>query len=122
MLLHDLAHKGVEEHVLQIAAREGLPIPRGVSAGPELMPGLDLFFRAFVDLRTCAADGGPVPWTAVEQWADAYDLDPDQRRALHHHTRKMDEAFLEHVGKERARRDAKAVRTRNAGPRKGHRG
>jgi hypothetical protein len=104
-----------------MAAREGLPIPKGMSAAPELWPGLSLYFSAYVDLRTCAADGGPVPWTATDQWATSNDLDGDQRRALHHHVRAMDGAFLDHVAKERKSRDAKAIRGRNGSPRKAHR-
>jgi len=69
---------------------------------PELMPGLQLYTRAFRELSTCRQIGmgiGPIPWTAVNDWINQNDLTQDQAETLRHHIQAMDQAYLEWVNK-----------------------
>lgn len=37
---------------------------------PPVPRGADIFFVAFRDLVSCRVPDGPIPWTAVMEWAD----------------------------------------------------
>jgi hypothetical protein len=61
-----------------------------------------LYYLAYMDLDSCRSVGfaeGPIPWTAVQLWAQVHDLDKDTTAALHHHVREMDKAYLKHRSK-----------------------
>ena len=52
-----------------------------------------LCVRAWQDLETCRSVGmavGPIPWTAVQEWALASGLDRDSTRLLHDVIRYVD--------------------------------
>lgn len=52
-----------------------------------------LCVRAWHDLETCRSVGmgaGPIPWTAVQEWARAGGLDRDSTRLLHEVIRYVD--------------------------------
>ena len=116
MLLYNLDHGEAEGHVIRMAAQEGLPLPKEIENAPRLLPGLGVYFGAFMDLRSCAEADGPIPWTATRQWADENELEPAQRRALFHHMRALDRAF----GDWRSKKEkAHAVRVQQAGKRHG---
>lgn len=38
---------------------------------------------------------GPIPWSAIERYAEANDIEGDQREDLHFHVRALDRAYLE---------------------------
>lgn len=79
--------------------REGLPLPDRIQNAPELLPGLELYWLAFMELtdsRTIGMGLGPIPWKVVHDYCVAYDLDEEQREAMHHHIRELDAAYLEH--------------------------
>lgn len=62
--------------------------------------GLEFYFRAFIDLTTCRGSGwtvGPIPWSEVQAYADAYDLDEEEADTLHYHIAQMDAAFLKKI-------------------------
>lgn len=70
---------------------------------PSLVPGLDFYFAAFNELTTCRAVGmgaGPIPWTAIQEYADRQELDGEDRACLLYLVRAMDNAYLEHGRKE----------------------
>lgn len=114
----------------QLAQRNQLDkVPPAIREAPELTLGLGGFYEAFWDLHTCRPLGmseGAISWLAIDAYATARGLDPDQREDLHHHIRIMDRAYLEHLSKQRekeSKRGGKAqpgpVRAPNA---KGGRG
>lgn len=118
MLAYDLDHGEAEQHVLLAAAREGFPIPAVIEQAPRLLPGLDLFYAAFLQLRTCAAPDLPVPWTAIREWATEHELDPAQRRAVFHHVRELDRTLMEwRRAKEKRHEQSRKVRQGHAKPR-----
>ncbi len=76
------------------------PLPKALADAPELLPGLDLYYYAFVDLSTCRSMGfgpGPIPWTAISEYARARGLEREQTDDLFYHIPLLDAAYLEHV-------------------------
>lgn len=84
--------------IIEECLRFGQPLPDKIREAPELLPGLELYYRAFFRLSTCRQIGmglGPVPWTAVQEYARVLELEPDQAEALRYHIERMDNAFLD---------------------------
>jgi hypothetical protein len=82
--------------VLQ-SIRQGLPVPSRIADAPELLPWLRPVYNAFTELSTCRHDSGPIPWTAIQSYAEAYGYDNDEFELLRFTRliRSMDRAYLE---------------------------
>lgn len=106
-----------EAHILDQAHRNNMPIPDKIKNAPELLPGLDLYFVAFMELSTCRTVGmgeGPIPWTAMRDYAIDHlgveeGIEFDRFVSL---IRGMDIAYLEYQDKKRDS-DAKANKGRS---------
>lgn len=61
---------------------------------PEIDEGLAVYWMAFWDLSSCRTDAGMIPWTAVQLWANTYDLDEEVTEELHFLIREMDNVFI----------------------------
>ena len=64
--------------------------------------GLELFYGVYVDLSSCRPIGwgpGPIPWTAVDQYARRYGIVGEQFDDLVYYIRAMDLAYLAHYDK-----------------------
>ena len=84
------------------ALARGMPIPEKIRNAPTLLPGLELYYDAFLDLNSCRQLGmgvGPIPWMAVSDYAVAMGLSREQTEDLHHHMRAMDNAYSEYWSK-----------------------
>lgn len=91
-----------EEWVARDAEMQGHPIPDRIANKPTLLPGLEIYHKAFHRLSTCRSMGfgmGPVPWTAIEAYSTAMGFDDRHRHDLHYHMRAMDSTFLNHSNK-----------------------
>lgn len=85
-----------------------MPIPARIQNPPELKPGLELFYSAWTELDSCrpAAFGPmPIPWTAMQQWAEVNELDEIQTEELMFFLPRMDKAFLEWHAKKKKKKD-----------------
>lgn len=74
--------------------------PADIKVAPELNLGLDLYYEAFWCLTTCRSLGmgiGPIPWTAVMEYCDRYQIEDDQRDDMVYHINQMDDAYRKHV-------------------------
>lgn len=72
--------------------------------GPELSIGDSFYLQSFRDLNTCRQIGmslGPIPWTAMIQYADRFGLDEDLIDDFIYIMRIMDEAYIEHSNKKK---------------------
>lgn len=68
-------------------------------------PYAELYYFAFVDLGSCRFyEGGEIPWTAIRDYAEEYELDEDQRVILYNVIRSVDIWFLKELH-ERAEKD-----------------
>lgn len=83
-------------------------IPSDVTGGPDLMPGLDWYLRAFEALSTTRqiATGalGPIPWTAISEYGHRYEVTPLLFEYLAHHIAWMDAEYLKWEEKESKKR------------------
>lgn len=94
----------VERGIIEAAIRRRQPLPERVQNAPTLLPGLELFYIAFLELSTCRHIGfvsGPIPWTAVDAYATRHRYDDELRTELEHHIHAMDEAYLKYWEKKR---------------------
>jgi hypothetical protein len=60
--------------------------------------------NAFHRLGTCRQLGmgiGPIPWSAIEDYAVRYGLDEYQAHALKYHMARMDDAYLTWVNRKK---------------------
>jgi len=79
-----------------------MPLPQRIQNAPDLNLGLSLYFTAFWDLDTCRPVGfgyGPIPWSAVRDYALTFEFDEEQQEALFYLIRKLDNAYLQHQHK-----------------------
>jgi hypothetical protein len=86
----------VEQDIIKQAFLMRMPVPEKIRNAPQLRLGLELYLEAFYDLNSCrpAAWGiAPIPWTAMRDYADAYDFEDDQRERLMRHVPLLDQAF-----------------------------
>ncbi len=92
----------MEKRIIEAAVRRRQPLPDVIANAPELLLGLDSYFEAFVELSTCRGLGmasGPIPWTAVDRYAERHGYSGEGFEYLLQMIRAMDEAFLEHSRK-----------------------
>lgn len=78
-------------------------LPGKILDAPSLLPGLDIFFEAFLDLTSSRMQGvngpGPIPFSEIDAWARRYEIDEDTFERLQLFIRRMDKVYIEHVVK-----------------------
>lgn len=70
---------------------------------PELAPGLEFYFHAFVELTTERQVGmseGPIPVSAMRRYAEDLGLSPDEAHRFRTLISGMDVAYLRHRSNE----------------------
>lgn len=90
--------------ILEQCKRERRPLPPAIQNAPDLEMGLELFYGAFFDLTSCRSLGmglGPIPWTAVNQYARAYGYSEEQEEDLQFYISRMDHAYMEWAAKKK---------------------
>ena len=88
-----------------MAAREGLPIPSRIANPPELLPGLDVYLKAFFDLdseRQIGETLQQIPWSKIQEYADRYGFDDEGRDDLLFFVRKQDTFHLDRLRAKRS--------------------
>ena len=92
--------------ILEQCKRERRPLPPAIANAPELRMGLEMYYGAYFDLMTCRQVGmvaGPIPWTAINQYATAYRYDDEQEDDLQFYISRMDSAYLEWASKNKGK-------------------
>jgi hypothetical protein len=83
-----------------------MPLPDKIQNAPELLLGLVLYYRAFLDLTSCRTAGygteGPIGWKDTVRWAEKYELDEEQEDDLLYLVGQMDNAYLNYKTKKLA--------------------
>ncbi len=75
------------------------PLPEAIANAPDLLPGLELYYVAFMDLSSSRALGmgeGPIGWAVIDQYARSNEFNSEQRDDLFFHLGKMDTAYLDY--------------------------
>lgn len=78
---------------------EGHELPERMQNAPRLMLGLELYWSAFWDLTTCRTTGwsvAPIPWSAMREYVEVYELDEEQAESLFYLIRSMDNAYMDY--------------------------
>jgi hypothetical protein len=87
------------------------PLPDNVANAPELLLGLNLYMEGFEALNSTRGSGygseGPIPWLAMRDYCDEFDICGDQRQDFYVLVARMDHAYLEYKA-EKARAAAAA--------------
>lgn len=82
-----------------------------VEDSPELDTALCFYIVAFVDLSTeRQVEGGPIPWSSIELYAERQGLNYEQNTRLHFITRALERVVDEHNAKKREAEKKKAQR------------
>jgi hypothetical protein len=61
--------------------------------------GLDFFYDAFLELNSCRFLGmseGPIPWTAMNTYCEAFEITGEQKHDLFYIIRSLDNAYLKY--------------------------
>lgn len=70
---------------------------------PQIEEGLDLHWDAFGVLTTTRQIGqgvlGPIPWTAIMEYCDRYEIEEEQAERMVAYIRAMDRVYLDHFHK-----------------------
>ncbi len=85
-----------------MAEEQGLPIPEVIKEAPELLPGLEIYYKAFHRLSTTRSFGmsmGPIPWDKVEMYCVAMGYSPDAKDSVHYMISSMDGAYMDKINK-----------------------
>lgn len=76
-----------------------MPVAASIRNAPVLLPGLEFYMTAFMDLSSCRQIGfdvGPIPFTAVSEYASRYDITGEQFHVFWALIKQMDAAYLKH--------------------------
>lgn len=90
----------VEKNIALQAVRSGQPLPDRIANAPQLELGLQLYLTAFFDLDAERESGmslGRIPWSAVDRYAVAYELDDEQYEDLHYFIKHMDTEHIKRI-------------------------
>jgi len=88
--------------------RENRPLPDRIKNAPSLLPGLELYYGAFMDLMSTRKIGdmggiAPIGWDIIQYYGICNDLNADQMEALHYHLREMDGYYISHYNKKNSK-------------------
>jgi len=91
--------------IVEQCVRMRAPYPDAIANAPELPPGLNLFYTAFLDLNSCRTLGysqGPIPWLAIDRYCQAHELEGEQREDVLYHVAHLDKVYLDWSSKKNA--------------------
>ena len=93
-----------EAAIIKQAQKMGMPLPDKIANKPELITGLELYWKAFVELssdRAISMAEGPIPWSSMNMWALRHGIFGDDFDRFVAVLRKLDEAYLQKQNKSR---------------------
>lgn len=96
-MLYELEQGPLEETLIRRARAERRAIPVKIMNAPQLLPGLGIYFQAFMALSSCRPLGmseGRIPWTAAFQYGQALDMSAEEFEDLWILVSLMDAAYL----------------------------
>lgn len=100
------------------AIRFNEPIPDRIANRPNLIPGLELFYIAWFDLDAERAVGfglGPIPRSAMVNYAQEYGFSLEQKEDLLYLVREMDNDYLARQAKKKPAKGKDSGKTDTSG-------
>lgn len=96
--------------MIEAAVRRRQPLPDAVQNAPSLLPGLELYLEAYMDLATCRSTAFAVervPWTAIDQYARRNGIDGEAFDYFLALMREMDQEYIDWMN-DKSKRDREA--------------
>lgn len=93
-----------EAAIIAMARKTGMPLPDKIANKPELIGGLEIYWKAFVELSSDRQIGmaeGPIPWSSMNMWAIRHGIYGDDFDRFIAILRSLDEAYLQKQNKSR---------------------
>jgi len=76
------------------------PLPDRIQNAPKLLPGLELWLQAVLDLDSDRTDG-QIPWSSIARYSEFYDFDATLSEDLFYYVRVLDGVILDRRAKKR---------------------
>ena len=80
-----------------------MPLPDKIQNAPELLLGLELYYKAFMDLTSCRGQvygtEGPISWLSINDYCLIHGIMGEQQEDLMYHIQRLDSVYLEHKTK-----------------------
>ncbi len=87
-----------ERKLVEMARARKKPVPLRIQNAPDLLPGLDLYYEAFLRLTTSRAMGsgaiGPIPYSAISGYCKDEEIYGSLREDIFAHVEKMDHSYI----------------------------
>lgn len=80
-------------------------LPDKIKEAPQILPGLELYYEAFTELSSSRNSGmsiGAIPWTAIDRWAERYEIEEDDFERLAIYIRMLDAEFIKFANKKQS--------------------
>ena len=77
--------------------RSGEPIPERIANAPVLLPGLIVYYLAFLELSSCRSGGfsiGPIPWSSIAMYAQLHEFEGEQLEDLFYFVQCLDSEYI----------------------------
>jgi len=85
----------IEKNIAMQSIRLGNKLPDRILNAPELTQGLEFYLQAFLELDSERFEQlRPIPFAAMQNYSNWYDLEEEQSEDLFHIIRKVDNAEL----------------------------
>lgn len=117
-MLWQMEHGEHEKTIVEQCRINKMPLPDFLKDKPEIKFGLEFYWKAFWELSTCRAIGmgeGPIPWGAMNDYAERHGIYGDEFDRFVLIIKGMDAAYLEHRHKMQKRNLPKKGK-KNLGP------
>lgn len=90
----------LEAFLLDQARKQRAPIPEALLNAPELFPGSQFYYDAFLKLSSCRIDGmgmGRIPWTALNEFCKSFRMSAESRDSLWSIIQEMDAVYRDYA-------------------------
>lgn len=84
--------EATEQFLIDQARRSNRPIPDFILNKPTLLPGLRVFYDAFLDLNADRINN-VISWRSIAEYVTFYGFDQEQAEDLFYYVRAMEVAF-----------------------------
>lgn len=91
-----------EKAIIEQAVRGRKKLPDAIANAPDLFPGIELYYVAFMDLsssRTLGATEGPIAWSVIDYYCRSMQFSDEQKDDTFYYIGAMDKAYLEYRAK-----------------------
>jgi hypothetical protein len=108
----------MEQVIIESCIKRRQPLPEAIANAPTIHRGLEPYYVAFWELSTCRGSGfgaGPIPWLAINEYADREGWAGERYEDLVDFVRALDRTFLAYQ-REKEKEKADADEARRHGP------